>query len=212
MKKVCKYLFVFFAGLLVTPAITHAECGYERQAELSRIAANVQVGYSYQMENNYPIFTVNITNVTNDIYIDESVNGQRIINISEATMNYKGDNLNISFNIYSNDQNCPNEKLLTKYINIPKYNFLSTSDECKKYPNFKYCGVWLNTTTTLNQFNVALKEYVDLNSANNNAPEYTFWESATMFFKENKVPVIIVLIVMALLIATVVYKKHRREF
>ena len=69
MKRVYKYLLVFLGSLFLFPLVSNAECSYERQAELSKIASNVQFSYTYEVVEGTPQFNVNIINLTNDIYV-----------------------------------------------------------------------------------------------------------------------------------------------
>lgn len=198
--------------MFISPLITHAECSYERQAELSRIASNVQFSYNYEMVDGYPKFTVNINNLTNDIYIKENSLGQTIYGSGEKQLNYSNNGMNISFDIYSNDQNCRGDKLLTQYITLPKYNFFSTSDECKKYPNFQFCAMWLNTTITVDQFNDALKAYRNQNAIEGEVEEPNLQEKIFEFFKENRTIILVCIAGFIVLIGLFLYKKRRKEF
>ena len=115
-----KYLICFMVCVFACPLISNAECSYERQAELSRIASNVQFSYTYEMTENYPRFTVSVTNITNDIYVIDDY-GVIISGATEGNRTYQGSN-NIEFVIYSNDSSCRGEKLLTQYVSFPTYN------------------------------------------------------------------------------------------
>lgn len=154
-----RYVLLFILCMILFPNISKAECSYERQAELSRIASNVQFSYSYEMVNGMPVFTINVTNLTHDIYVYDNKREQIISGDEEVNILYKDDNASFGFDIYSADDSCYGEKIITKYIQIPKYNVYSSSDECLANPDFKYCAMWLNTSVTLKQFNKELKEY-----------------------------------------------------
>ena len=79
-----KTILFIIAIALVLPFSVKAECDYEREAELSRIASNVQFSYTYRMNNNGSlVFDVNIINVPEDIYIIESENNNKIIMLNE---------------------------------------------------------------------------------------------------------------------------------
>ena len=211
LKRVYKYLIVSLGCMFISPLVTHAECSYERQAELSRIASNVGFSYNYEMVNSYPEFTVNINNITNDIYIEENILGQTIYGVGEKQLHYYNDNLSISFDIYSNDQSCRGEKLLTQYITLPKYNFFSTSDECKEYPSFQYCAMWLNTTINVDQFNDALKAYKHEHATKTETKEPSLQEKILKFFKENQTILIISVAALVLLVGILIYRR-RKEF
>ncbi len=154
-----KYIILFVLCMMLFPNITKAECSYERQAELSRIASNVQISYNYEKEENSgPVYTVNITNLFNDIYIkDEDDN--IYIGTNEVNVNYIFGGV-YSYNIYSNDSNCKDEFLLTQYVSLPYYNMFSSYDECKKYPELDICSLWGGAKAeTQNDFYNKIKEY-----------------------------------------------------
>lgn len=157
----CRYVLLFMFCMILFPNTSKADCSYERQAELSRMASNVQFSYNYEMgDNNTPLFTVNINNVPADIYIrkQNDLFGNVISNTSEYIESTVG-GITLVYNIYSNDNNCRDEKILTQYLSIPYYNYYANSEECIKYPNFKYCQMWLNSSISLDEFNNSLEKY-----------------------------------------------------
>ena len=151
--KQIKYVIFALMCMCVTPLITHAECDYQRLAELSRLASNVQLSYTYSEENG---FQITMTNLTNDLYAT-NIYGQRIDGGAERVFEAVSGSYN--YDIYSNDPNCPGEFLLRKSINLPVRNSYSYYDECKQYPNFKYCQMWSNISVTHEQFMEELEQY-----------------------------------------------------
>lgn len=153
MVKQIKYVIFVLICMCVTPLITHAECDYQRQAELSRLASNVQLSYVY---NKGTGFQVIMTNLTNDLYAVDMY-GQIINGGAERTFSYASGT--VSFDIYATDKSCSDNKLLTKTIDLPILNAYSNSDECKSYPGFRYCQVWGSFSITQEQFTQELEEY-----------------------------------------------------
>lgn len=142
MKRCYKFVLVFLGSMFMFPALSNAQCSYERQAELSRIASNVQFSYNYLATSDQIQFLVNITNLTNDVYLKDS-NGTVISGLGERQLNYFGGST-IRYDIYSKDSNCFNELISTKYIKLPNYNHFATYDDCKKNPDFELCTLWAN--------------------------------------------------------------------
>ena len=136
--------------MFIFPLNSHAECSYEREAELSRIAANIGFSYTYDFEEVLPIFTVNITNMTDDVYIVDSEQGV-FRGAGEKSQKYNN-GTSIRFDIYSNDSSCRGQKILTKYVNLPAYNHYRDSDECQEYPDFEYCQLWATSAINGEQF------------------------------------------------------------
>lgn len=159
MKKKINCLLVFVGFMFVFPLTCNASCDYERQAELSKIASNVQFTYTYDVDKHGPLFDVYLTNLTNDIYVVDNYD-QRISGVGEVHKNYPNQNAGLNFIIYSNDNNCKDEEILTFYLNLPSYNLYSTREECKKYPSYRYCALWMNTLDiSSDQFEKGLDEY-----------------------------------------------------
>ncbi len=209
-----KYILITVI-IFIVPGIAQvqADCSYERKAELSRIASNVQFSYDYEMnENGNPEFTVTISNLTNDIYIEDDMTGEFISGIGERNISYPNGS-SIQFKIYSNDQNCYGDSILTQHINLPYYNYYSSSEECRNYPNFAYCQMWLNTNITTDAFNNALGNYKqDLQTQNNEAvDENTLWENLLVFWNENKIMLIMAIVCIIILIAYICLRKRLRR-
>ena len=178
-------IFTLLIGILSFPMVANAACSNERTAELSRIAANVGTSYTYEFEEIGLVFTVMLTNVTNDIYV---VNDNLNLLPRDAEGNYQFyDGTKVKFDIYSNDISCKGEKLLTQYVNLPIYNSFSMFEECKKYPSFKYCGMWEVASVTHEKFDRDLAEYIKKieQSNKNTKEEKTFLEEITNFISKN---------------------------
>lgn len=150
MRTSVNYLMFLLICIFMSPLIVNADCDYQRISDLKKIASNVQFNYSYDLNSvqrqtlngintvNEPSFSVDISNITGDIYVIDNIDN--VFN-SDTTLSY--DSINrIEYDIYSRDVNCPDKLLSTKYITIPRFNDYSLSNECKQYPNFKYCSLW----------------------------------------------------------------------
>lgn len=202
-----KYLFFALICMCVTPLITRAECDYQRQAELSRLASNVQLAYTYDGTN----FTVYMTNLTPDLYAEDNYGRIYYGDGNEKTFNFHSDT--VRFDIYSNDSACRGEKLLRKTINLPTINAYSLYDECKQYPNFKYCQKWGNFTITQEQFNLSLNNYKqELNAKVQSQIEEksSVWE-IILETLQNNVPMFIFFGVIIGLTVIVIMFRRRKE-
>ena len=190
--------------IFIIPGIVQAEFSYERTAELSRIASNVQFSYDYDDDLN---FNVTISNLTNDIYItDDSMNF--FSGTGEKNMNYIN-GTSISYSIFSNDPSCKDEKLLTKYVNLPSYNYYYSSDECQRYPNFKYCTLWGATDIDVEQFESELAKYINSEDVvNNEVKKNNLWLD---FLEDNKVQIIVCLIGIIVIALIFVVRRIRKK-
>ena len=166
MENRVRYLLFFVFCMFLYPLVTEAECSYERISELSKMASNVQLSYTYELKQTIE-YDVHITNLTNDLYAMDN-EGNAISGNSDVSLHFVYDERKlfspgeaISYRFYSNDVNCKDEYLMTKYITLPKYNRFALSDECKKYPGFKYCSLWDYTDLDLDTFDSNLKKYLE---------------------------------------------------
>ena len=193
------YSLVLFFCMFIFPTFVHAECSYERTAELSRIASNVQLSYNYKLEYGLE-YDVHITNLTSDVYAMDNF-GNVFTGNTDITKHYSHDD-DVSFysgdtiyyNIYSNDDNCKGEYLLKKYITLSNYNEYSTFPECMKYPDFKYCQKWISSRGIDSEiFKEELKKY---SSTISNDSSDNFESSADIFSFINSNTIIAVSIII----------------
>lgn len=148
-----KYVICALICMCVTPTFVHAKCDYQRQAELSRIASNVQVAYTYDSVE----FTVFVSNLTSDLYITDNYGREYYGDGKEKVFKFASGTVN--FDIYSNDPNCRGEELLRKSITLPSINTFAMSPECNQYPNFKYCQNWGELAISDEQFYSEFNKY-----------------------------------------------------
>jgi hypothetical protein len=200
MRDKIKYVLLLFVFMGVFPLMTHAECDYQREAELSRIASNVQVSYSYDENAN---FTVTVNNITNDIYLTNGYN-QTISGVNEYTQTTTS-GVTIEYNIYSNDNNCKGEFITSKYVTTPTYNAFADYDECKMYPEFKYCQKWSAISLTYKEFQDALQKYKTSKVANNTVSQKkdSILDKALSILNEQK---IMIIIIAACIIVIIIFK------
>lgn len=208
MKRVYKYLFVFLGSLFIFPLVSNAQCSYERQAELSKIAANVKFSYTFEMQETVelrPLFKIFITNLTNDIYIVDDYNGLTILGTGEKQVNY-GDVSSATFKIYSNDPACRGELLMTQHVNMPSYNPYSRSEECKQNSDFKFCDLWNAEPSSEAQFNEELEKQKSQQKVKENIDN----ENAISYFLEKNKSIIIatIIAIIALIVIIFIRKKH----
>ena len=208
MEKV-KYLICFIVCVFACPLVSNAECSYERQAELSRIASNVQFSYTYEIDNlvQSAIYNVLVTNVTNDIYIVDDY-GIVISGGVEGNRTYQGNN-NISFTIYSNDLNCRGQKISTQHISLPVYNKFYSTEVCKQNMDNELCFLWRNNEAyALSDFEKIINNNKQVQKDNDEVAEQTF--DYIEFLKQNKL-IIITIIVGAMVFSVVVLFLRKRR-
>lgn len=201
-----KYLFFTLICMFVVPLMANAECDYQRQAELSRLASNVQLAYTY----NGTDFTIYMTNLTSDLY---AVNDYGRVIQGGAEKTFNAYSTTVSYNIYSNDKNCYGEQLLTKTISLPSINFYSFYDECKQYPNFKYCQKWGELAISEQEFKEAIADYKDTLKARNKdniKEKSSFWDIVIDVLENNMIMFIIFGSVILIFLIYVFIKRRQR--
>lgn len=212
MKQKLKYLFTATTCLLVIPFTVKADCDYQREAELSRIAANVQFSYNYVVNDYYPDFSITATNMTSDIYVVDNY-GQAYYQTPEFSGEYR-DGETVTFTIYSNDNNCRGEELLTRYVTLPEYNPRVNTDDCKQNPSFSLCQMWTDTSFTPEEFTTRLNQYKAQNQATEVAEEdeTSILDVLTQFLLDNSIGLTVMLIVIIVIIILKIHynKKYRR--
>lgn len=159
MKK--RYLLGIVMTLCFLPITAKADCSNERLAELSKIADNVKLSYTYEIGNSGAEFKVKINNISNDIYVSNSAYEKQYFGNGEVDDSYiYTSGTSLTYTIYSNDNSCKGEALTSKYLTLPYYNNFSSLQECADNPNFGYCKKWSDTSNlTMNEFEKALAEY-----------------------------------------------------
>lgn len=201
-----KYFLCLLFCLFVCPLITHAACDYQRMAELSKIASNVQFSYSYEVVDGYPQFIANISNITSDIYLEDNY-GNIINSNNEIQFSVTGSDL-LKYNIYSKDNSCYGELLTTKYLSLPIYNYYSEDSLCQKNLNSKYCQKWGSFDITYDDFKYDLTKNANDNVINDNSNN--FFDKVLNFVKNWENIILVGLIGLAGALFTAICLKRKR--
>lgn len=209
VKKTKYVLFLIIVCLF--PNVVHADCSYERMAELSRIASNVQFSYDYEIEKNIDtraVFYVDVSNITSDIYIEDEYKN-KVFNSGRINQKYFSEQTAV-YHIYSNDASCKNELLLTKYLSFPIFNPYSQKEACQKNPSFKLCAVWMDTSMYHQEdFNAELEKYTNLQTIKSDKEKQ---KSLTSLLDNHKNEILLVLIAcVLLLVLTLIGRKIIRR-
>lgn len=202
MKKGLKIFMFSVFCVCVSPLIVHAECSYERQAELNKIAGNVKFSYSYDVtERNTPSFNVSISNITNDIYVTDNI-GNVFTNFDNVISN-----ASTMYYINSNDPNCPGV-ILQKGMAYPIYNPYHDLAECKNNDN-PLCNLWQNT---LDYNENKIKELVksDIKENANATDDSSIYGNIDYELYRNIIIIVAVVFAIIVLIKTVLKKKNGR--
>lgn len=214
MKK--RYFLSIAAALCFLPITAHAECSSERLAELNKIANNVRISYDYKMVDEAPQFTVNVANLTNDIYLVDDIFAQEISGTGEKTIDYTSGS-HINFTVYSNDNSCKDEALTTKYVNLPAFNYYYYDERCKGNEEYDYCKMWIDTSKLSDEdFAKGLDEYKNKNSEDKKDVKKEEKKNGFVnFLEKNKTTLIIIgaaiLVAIISAVSILLYRKKKKE-
>lgn len=148
MRKVYICLTFVFT-LLFLPQIVSAKslCDNRVLLEQRAKARNVNISYSYTMENGEPIFSVTISNLFEDMYVVDKLSNKvyhsnNFTSDSELVIDGYRDNHKITYVVYSKVYGCYGEQLITLYASIPNYNEFSADKVCIGAEEFSLCQRW----------------------------------------------------------------------
>ena len=186
---------IFLLLLLLLPVAVNAyECNDNEIARLRKVASNVTASYDYQEANNNVTFSVTLTNLTNDVYIIDSVTGASYYynGNNEITINGYAAGTKIKYYIYPTKQNCMESYLNVRYVNLPYYNQYYNSEVCINNTN-QLCNKWRKTTLSYEEFVKRIKENNNdgqQEEIQNNEEKNTIFDYVSQFIYEYYVYII----------------------
>ncbi len=212
------FVFLLFC-VFMFPLVSHSLCDYQRISELTNIASNVQFSYNYVIDGDAS-FDLNITNITNDIYIVDSYNNvfsgsnEIVKHYSRTEVPGFSSGTNVRYNFYSNDPNCRGEEIVTRYVYFPRYNQYANTEACKINQGFKYCGLWIDTSGIDDiTFNDEYLKYVNESSQNNviDNENVGFLGKVYDFISTNLILVLVLMLAFIILLLFYAFKKIKRK-
>lgn len=173
MKKILLILFLVIP--ISVSARGKTRCDYKLVSNLKKLVSNVDITYTYHINDNDVLFDITLANIQPDMYFIDSnkktyyysdtVDGE--ITIKDA---YSG---TFKFSFYSNNSECMNEKLGVKNVNLPEYNPFYSYEECKGIENYQLCKKWSSNNITYNDFVYKTSIYKESLKNNNNLENMT---------------------------------------
>lgn len=138
MKKIILFLICF----LIFSSNAKASCSYSEIARLKKLATNVNISYDYEIKNKEALFNITITNLTKDIYIYDTFNDKKYTDQKEITVPGYIDGVTYRFHIKSNNKDCIDDLLLTKFVDLPQYNKYYGDSICSGIEDYVLCQRW----------------------------------------------------------------------
>lgn len=202
MKKVSLFLMVFISFCICINKV-NASCSYTRMANLKKLASNVNITYTYNVTDNKALFDIRFANFNNDIYLYDSYNDKKYNINGEITLKNFADGIKYRFFIKSNDSNCKDEILSTRYVTLPKYNIFYGDPICKGIEDYTLCQKWGSfTISNYNEYIKQINKYKDSLSKSNEetikTEETTLVQKIVSFLLKYYVVILISIIIICL--------------
>lgn len=232
----------FFMFSLVTSAAS--KCEYSELAKINQEASAVKISYeqkqrklegdngvmdtetgkvTYDIYENY--FAVNITNVTDDLYVkvvNPNDNSIRVFSSADATngvISFEWNDTktvtNLQFKVYTSSKtSCADEEVVVQYKTMPMYNYYSTSAYCSRHPKEDVCQRYVTKEVSAKEIEKRKENEVSETVEKSNKENQGAIENITDFIKKNKKGFVIggsIIIVLGVVATVVVIIKRRRS-
>lgn len=225
MKKYYIYISTVFA-LLMMPIRIYATnlCDYGLLSDYRSLAKNINVTYSYKMEDDKPVFEVTISNLYEDMYVVDTLTNATydksdFTSDNEIIISGYQENSKISYQIYTRVAGCYGKMLTTRYVTFPNYNEFSTDEVCVGAEEFSLCQRWGAVAVDYDTFVAEVKAYKTKKANKNNKiifnDEKTFWEKVFIFVGNYYVYLVSLVIIIILFISVlkkIFVKKNEFDF
>lgn len=147
-------LIVILSLLSFFPVIVFAkECSDSLISTKKNLASNISWVYEYYLQGNKMFYNVIVSNVFDDLYVKNLKDNKKYTG-NEFTIRNLSDNQKLTFQVFS--KAC-NTLVLTKEIELPKYNTFYGTKYCEGISEFSYCGKWSNLGDSVD-LNILKKE------------------------------------------------------
>ena len=227
-----KRLFIFILFLLLQIKYVKAACPLEDQVAANNAAGAVnavasRLEYTYDNydeehdeQQQVTAYTgmIYVYNLTKDIYFDiANDNGKETytyaddvdgaIAISTGSMAVVK---NYTISIYSSNKDCGASPIRTIDLTLPRYNPFFGYLSCRDYPDYYYCGQFLNADLiTETDFMNGLDEYAKTHKKEDEKRREGIIANTIQFIK--KYWYLLIIIIVVIIIITVGIKKYREE-
>jgi len=147
------------------------ECTSSELKRLRELASNVSFTYDYEIiEQKYTeydeytfktaFYDITAFNFNNELKIRLKGYDDLLFTENEPTIGSFAEGRTVPIEIVAYTKNlCSGKVLLTKNIKLPHVNMSSFYEECKDYPDFKYCREFANYDISRDEFLKELEEY-----------------------------------------------------
>lgn len=215
-------IIVLLSLFMLSYTKVKAECSTEEKDKLAELANNIK--FNYELNNasssSKKTFTVTMSNLLEGIYAEYTpfIYRYEKDSVSPGVETLDGDfedNKSYKVNFYGDSSSCKDEFLITKTIDIPKYNTYSEREECKGIEDFKLCNMWYEGSISSEKyFKEEVEKYKKSLSKAVKKKETEKKESLLVKLKNiyfNNIYLSIVLTILVLIIIIVIIIKIRKK-
>ena len=197
--------------LILVPFNVKAYCDASAIVDLKEQASNLSISYDYRIVDNKAYFDVTITNITNEIYLEDD-NG-RVIRYEDTNngeiilADYTAQK--IKFQAYAVDEECYDLALVTKYVNFPVYNYRYSDPLCNGIEEYELCQKWNAPSVSDDEF----KEKVELyrKKIENDKTESTYQTDKSFLTKISTLFISYYLVVIPVIICICLYLFYKNK-
>ena len=164
MKKKILLVIILFILPINALGLTYGGCDYSTVSKLKSLVTNINISYSYRIENNNAYFDITLNNLTPDIYFYDQKNNKNYYysdtNNGEITIkNYTSNGSTGTYKFYSAKDECYGIKLGSKYYKLPNYNAYYSSKLCEGISNYSLCQKWTTINYSYEEVETLVNEY-----------------------------------------------------
>ena len=180
MKRI-KYLLLLFL-LLLTMNVNAKNESLCEQTEFKRVrelAKKVEFDYEYELVDGKAVFTINAMNLNKELkvqiidneYSDDNREFKNAGNNRGSLKNFKeGERVVVTITAFVPNW-CSGEKVYTKVVKLPYYNYYYDEEKCKGYEEYRYCKQLIDSNITQEKFEKGLESFIAKKNKENEKPQ-----------------------------------------
>ena len=220
-KKILVMIFVLM--MIMMPMGVKAAripCTTKNFSKLKALTYDIKLSYDLvKNEENQTVFRISISNLKEELEVrygnitieyDPEKTVQEITTVTGGGFKYEVD----VYVAEGLNRACVGEKVATKSVDVPKYNYYSERDECIDYEKFYLCNKWYKGSIPDEQYFLdELDKYIKKNTEEEPPKEekYNIIDRIIDFYKEHALLSITITVVLAGAIIFVIARKLIRR-
>ena len=215
MKKVGYLLFVLLLFLTINVNAA-SDCDSKELVRLKELAKKVEFDYTYKLENNKALFSINAVNLNQELkvliienYYEGKYKEFKDNTTHTATLNNfeGGSKVNITIKAFVPNW-CSGETLLTKIVKIPYYNDSYSEEKCKDHEDFKYCKLLVDKKLSQEEFNKEFETYLKSKNKNEKSIDNETSDNTTLYLI---IAGVVLIIVLTTYVVMSVFKRRKKN-